>query len=136
MFRDCRCGRIPVAVGLGAVVLVLPEHVDALPAPVNVMGPDESVLDFHHFDKVHLFALGALARVLPGRSVPVGEEAGSVVLADLGRAREYLGQEGPKLVVAAADARRALDVRHYRAPPGSQTQPARPCRFRRIARCR
>ncbi len=57
-----------MASALRAVVLILEEHVDALPAPIDAMGLDEPVLDFHHLDKVHLLAVGALAWILPGRA--------------------------------------------------------------------
>ena len=48
-----------VASALPAVVLILGEHVDALPAPVDTMCMDEPVLDLHHLDKVHLLTVGA-----------------------------------------------------------------------------
>lgn len=72
---------------LGAVVLVLGEHVDTLPPPVDAMGSDEAVFDLHDLDEVHLLAVGRLARVLPSRAAPVGKETRSVILANLGGVR-------------------------------------------------
>lgn len=45
------------------VVIVFLDDFDAAPAPVHVMALDESVGDVHHFDEVHLLAVGSVAWV-------------------------------------------------------------------------
>ena len=44
-------------------------------APIDTMLADETVLDLHRFDEIHLIAIRRLARILPDQPAAIGEEA-------------------------------------------------------------
>ncbi len=61
-----------------AMIPIRFQHLDAEPAPIDAVATDQSVLDLHRFDEVHLLAVGRLARVLPDQLPAIGEEPGAM----------------------------------------------------------
>jgi hypothetical protein len=86
-----------------AVILAFTKDFHASPSPIDAVGLNESVLDFHHLDEVHLFAVWSLSRVLPRHPAPVGEEPLAVVLPLVRSAGDDFGKKRTKLVVPMCD---------------------------------
>src|SRR5262249_21717071 len=62
------------------MIAVLLHDLDAVPPPIDAVAPDQTVLDLHHLDKIHLLTAGLGARIFPHQLAPVGEEAVAVAL--------------------------------------------------------
>jgi hypothetical protein len=86
-----------------AVILVVTKDFHASPSPIDAVGLNESVLDFHHLDEVHLFAVWSLSRVRSRHPASVGEEPLAVVRPLLRSASDDFGKKRTKLVVPMSD---------------------------------
>jgi hypothetical protein len=93
-----------------AVILAFTKDFHAPPSPIDAVGLNESVLDFHHLDEVHLFAVWSLSRVFPRHPAPVGEELLAVVLPLVRGASDDFGKKRTKLVVPMCDTPTTQDV--------------------------
>jgi hypothetical protein len=93
-----------------AVIRVLAKDFHASPSLIDPVGLNESVLDFHHLDEVHLFAVWSLSRVLPRHPAPIGEKPLAVVLPLVRSACDDFGKKRTKLVVPMCDTPTAQNV--------------------------
>jgi hypothetical protein len=89
-------------------VLIPLEGFEAKPTPVHAMMLNQSVLDLHDLDKIHLFAGECLVRVLPHQRVAVGEIAGSESASGGRRTPEHDLDEVAQLAPAANNSDIAL----------------------------
>lgn len=97
------------------MVLVVGQYFDAPPAPVDAVSADQSVLDLHDFDEVHLLTVRRLPRILPGGTASVGKETCAVIVPLDRRSSHDLGQERPKFVMPTTHTAPAQNVCRDRA---------------------
>jgi hypothetical protein len=57
------------------------KDLEPTPAPVDAVVADQPVLDLHHLDEIHLFAVGLSPRIFPNQRTPVREESSAIPLA-------------------------------------------------------
>jgi hypothetical protein len=93
-----------------AVIPVFAKDFHASPSPIDAVGLNESVVDFHHLDEVHLFAVWSPSRVLPRHWAPIGEKPRAVVLPLVRSASDDFGKKRTKLVVPVCDTPSAPNV--------------------------
>src|SRR6185312_3489737 len=96
--------------------MAVPEHVQRKPAPIDAVAPDQTVLDLHDLDKVHLLAFRRGAWIFPGQHAAVAEEALLETLALRWVGLEHLCDEVSQVLLAPDDAVALLQqMLHQRA---------------------
>src|SRR5258708_5214380 len=85
-------------------VLVPLQNTKSKPAPIDAMMLNQSfVIDLHHFDKIHLFALGSGARILPDDFPAIRKITGAVMLPNPWLSLRQYFKERAQFTVALAD---------------------------------
>src|SRR5690242_18046409 len=94
----------PREVGLRqlAAVASAAQRMNSEPAPVHAVSTNQSALQLHHLDEIHLISVWSLPRILPHEQLPVTKGKAPMSTPHSGLIGEYLGNEGTDRLLAAA----------------------------------